>query len=420
MVGRRVCILTNQYPPDTGGVGHSAARVAAYLAQQGLEMHVLHLRKHPEPLPLDEAVGSCVEGSVAVHRARVWHPDWREAAAGGASEAEILTRYNREMFEVAGRLQREHGFDLLHGFFLYPAGFVATATARSHGVRSLVSIRGNDVGKYAFDPLRAGFVAACLRGADRVTSVATSLLEMADGVLHPIAGKARVILNSIDVDAIQPGPRPALPLRGTVIGTAGLIRYKKGLIYLFKALAALAPRHEFTLLLAGDFFDGREREIHLAELRELGLLPRTLVTGRLERQQMFDHLQLFDVLAFPSLFAEGCPLSMLEGMAVGRAIVASRAGAMPEMIRDGVSGLLVEPGSARALEAGLERLMDRPGLRAQLGEGARLRARELSPESELRAWLEIYGELLDGAPRRAAVAGGGRGGTETGPAALRH
>lgn len=419
MEGRRVCILTNQYPPDTGGVGHSAARVAAALAGQGLEMHVLHLRKHPEPVPLDEAVESRTEGGVAVHRARVWHPDWRTPAAGATSEAEVLTRYNREMFEVAGRLHREHGFELLHGFFLYPAGFVAAATARTHGVPCVVSIRGNDVGKYAFDPLRAGFVASSLRSADRVTSVATSLLELADATLHPIGGKARVILNSIDVDAIRPGPRPPLALRGPVIGTAGLFRYKKGLLYLFKALAALTARHEFTLLLAGDFFDAREREIHLAELGRLGLLPRTVVTGRLGRQQMFDHLQLFDALAFPSLFAEGCPLSLLEGMALGRAIVASRAGAMPEMIRDGVSGLLVEPGSAGALEAALERLLEGRTLRAQLGEGARLRARELGPESELAAWLEVYGELLGGSPRRAAAAGG-REGTGTRPAALRH
>jgi glycosyltransferase involved in cell wall biosynthesis len=405
----RVCILTSQYPPDTGGVGHSAQRVAGLLAGQGLEMHVLHLRKHAGALPLDEAIESRVEGRVVVHRARVWHPEWREPGCG-RSEAEVLTRYNRETFEVASRLQREHGFDLLHGFFLYPAGFVATATARSFGVPSVVSIRGNDVGKYAFDPLRQGFVSACLRGADRVTSVATSLLELADRLLHPIAGKARVILNSIDAAAIRPGARPELPLGGTVIGTAGLMRYKKGLVYLFKALAALAGRHELTLLLAGDFFDSRERDLHLEMLRELGLLPRTLLTGRLSREQMLDHLQLFDAVAFPSLFAEGCPLSMLEAMAVGRAIVASRAGAMPELIRDGESGLLVPPGSARGLEGALGRLIEAPGLRAQLGEGARRRARELTPESELEAWLETYGELLDGLRQRASGARGARAG----------
>ena len=185
MAQPKICVLTNQYPPDTGGVGNSAYRVTNYLAGQGLTMHVLNFRKHPIPVPLDEAVESTQEGQVTVHRALVWHPDWKASHEGDGritSEAEVLTRYNREMFEILGGLQARHGFDVLHGFFLYPAGFVATTMARLHGLKSIVSIRGNDIGKYMFDPLQAGFVEASLRNADYVTSVATSLLDTADRV----------------------------------------------------------------------------------------------------------------------------------------------------------------------------------------------------------------------------------------------
>ncbi len=319
----RVCLLTNQYPPDTGGVGHSARRVACTLAERGVDVHVLHFRKHPEPVALDEAVETTREGTLTVHRARVWHPDWRRSGGGGepaSSEAEILTRYNREMFEVVGQLQEAHGFDLLHGFFLYPGGFIATSAARLHGIRSIVSIRGNDVGKYLFDPLRRGFVESALRNADFVTSVATSLLELAS-TAAPLEGRSAVILNSLEID---PGPRerPGLALSGPVVGTSGLVRYKKGLLYLFKALARLRDRYPFTLLLAGDYFGDEDRRVHEAQLRELGLAERTVLTGRLPRESLLAHLQLFDVLVYPSLFAEGCPLSMLEARALGRPIVA--------------------------------------------------------------------------------------------------
>ena len=395
----RICILTSQYPPDMGGVGHSCHRVANYLASQGLDVHVLHFRKFPESLPIDEAVEMTSEGGVTVRRARICHPDWRASHAPGGkrtSESEVLTRYNREMFEIVSALQTRHRFDLLHGFFLYPAGFIATTAARYHGTKSIVSIRGNDIGKYMLDPLRMEFVASSLRNSDYVTSVAGSLLDMADRAIHDISGRSRVILNSIPPEQVKSGAKPDLRLRGTVIGTAGLMRYKKGLVYLFKALARLRYRYEFTLLLAGDFFNPEEEQIHLRQLDELGLRDRTVITGRLSRAEMFDHFPLYDVLVFPSLFAEGCPLSMMEAMTMGRAIIGSRTGAIPEILKDGESGLLVEPGDSEAIERALVRLLESPNERKRLGAGARARSSELSPEHELGEWLEVYREVLGG------------------------
>jgi glycosyltransferase involved in cell wall biosynthesis len=403
-VAARVCLLTNEYPPDVGGVGTSAHRIANLLADCGLEMHVLHLDKAPEPRLLDEAVETTREGSVVVHRAQVGYPDGQ---ASGTSEAAVLTRYNRDMFEIADALQRRHRFDALHGFFLYPAGYVAALVARQHGLRCLVSIRGNDVGKYMFDPLRAGFVASALRGAERVTSVATSLVAAADAGLAPIRDKARTILNSIDPDAPVAAPESELGLTAPVVGSAGLFRYKKGLVYLFKALAELRRSRELSTLLAGDFFDRREETVLRAQLAELGL-DDTRVTGRLPGPQLRGHLPLFDVLAFPSLFAEGCPNTLLEAMLAGRAIVASRSGAIPELLTDGEDGLLVEPGSSAEIATAVGRLLDEPELRARLGAAARRRALQLHPDRERSDWLEVYADLglLGERPPRAASAGG--------------
>jgi len=398
----RVCLITGQYPPDLGGVGNSAKRVASLLASRGIEVHVLHLVKRPEPVPLDLAIEMTREGDVCVHRARVWHPDWR-APGAALTEPEVLTRYNREIFEVVHRLQRRHRFSLLHGFFLYPAGYAAALAARMHGIRSIVSIRGNDVGKYLFDPLRAGFVASALAHADAVTSVARSLLEAADAGLAPVAAKGRVILNSIEPDAFAARRRPALALDSPVIGSAGLFRYKKGLTYLFRALAGLRARQRFSLLLAGAFFDAKEEASHRREIAELGLEPQTHVTGRLSRDAFLDHLALFDVVAFPSLFSEGCPLAMLEALAAGRVVVASRAGAIPEIVEHGESGWLVEPGSSGELETACERLLGDRALRARLSEGARRRAEELAPELERSAWLALYAQVLDSSGERSAA-----------------
>ena len=382
----RTCLVTSQYPPQLGGVGHSAARVARLLAESGLEVHVVAFQKHAEPLPFDEAIVTSREGDIVVHRVKVFH-------APGMLEAEALTRSNREMFQALDQLTRSHRYSVLHGFFLYPAAYIAGIVGRMHGARVIASIRGNDVGKYAFDPLRAGFVRSALENADAVTSVATSLVSLADRALAPIAKRSRTILNSIDPARLEPRKRPELALSGTVIGSTGLFRYKKGLVHLFKALASLNGGLDYTLLMAGDYFAPEDRDAHAHALERHGLTPRTVVTGRIPPERMGDYLRLFDIVVYPSLFSEGCPISMLEAMALGRAVIASRVAAIPEIVRDRENGLLVEPGSSSEIASAVLELVRDPALAARLGEGARRTALELNGEREARQWLEVYASL---------------------------
>jgi glycosyltransferase involved in cell wall biosynthesis len=254
----------------------------------------------------------------------------------------------------------------------------------------IASIRGNDIGKYAFDPLRLPFIRSALENAAYVTSVASSLTELADRAITPIGGKAKTILNSVDLTRLRPQARPDLNLKGIVIGTAGLFRYKKGLVYLFKALADIGNRFDYSLLLAGDFFSDDDRQPHLQMLRDYGLSQRAVVTGKISPDRMPDYLQLFDVLVFPSLFSEGCPLSMLEAMAMKKVIIGSRAGAIPEIIRDRENGLLVEPGSSDEISQALVRVLENPALRERLAANAAATAGAMTPDREFREWLEVY------------------------------
>ena len=383
---RPIALVTSQFPPQIGGVGHSAARVARLLARGGRDVHVVAFQKHPVPVALDEAITSTREGELLVHRVLVHHPP-------GASEAEALTRSNREMFQALDLLMRRHGYAVLHGFFLYPGAYIAGIVGRLHGARVIASIRGNDVGKYAFDPLRLGFVRSAIEHADAVTSVATSLLELADRALAPLAGRGRTILNSIDPARLAPRERPELPLQGTVIGSSGLFRYKKGLVHLFKALESLNGGLDYTLLMAGDWFGPEDRVTITREIEQHGLAARTQVTGRIAPERMGDYIRLFDIMVFPSLFSEGCPISMLEAMALGRPIVASRVAAIPEILRHGENGLLVEPGSSSEIAAAIRDLVRDPLLARRIGEGARATALAMNPDHEAAQWSEVYAKL---------------------------
>jgi glycosyltransferase involved in cell wall biosynthesis len=389
----KTCIVTGQYPPQVGGVGHSAYRVANLLARNGVKVHVVALQKNAVPLPFDESFSSTQEGEILVHRVKVYHPEWREGTNG--SEAELLTRYNREMFDAVDYFHRRYRYDALHSFFLYPAGFISGLVARMHGVKMIASIRGNDVGKYAFDPLRLPFIRSALQNADYVTSVATSLTNLADRAIAPIAQKARTILNSIDTAHLRPQSKPDLKLKGAVIGTAGLFRYKKGLVYLFKALATMSKRLDYTILLAGDFFKDEDRQPHLRYLSDYELMDRTIVTGKVPPDRMADYLQLFDILVFPSLFSEGCPLTMLEAMAMKKVVIGSRAGAIPEIIRHRENGFLVSPGSSEEIANAIFSVMDNPKLSIELGENAARTVTLMTPERESQEWLGVYRTICE-------------------------
>jgi glycosyltransferase involved in cell wall biosynthesis len=108
----------------------------------------------------------------------------------------------------------------------------------------------------------------------------------------------------------------------------------------------------------------------------------------------------------PSIWPDSFPTVALEAMAAGAAIVVSRIGGLPEAVIDGESGLIVEPGDVSALAAALERLLDDPTLRAQLGAGARKRVERFSAPAVVPRYEEAYARALAGRRTALAAAGG--------------
>lgn len=391
----RVCLITHEFPPEIGGVGQSALRVATLMVEAGVDLEVLVLARHATPVPLDESITSEESEGLLVHRALIWMPGWSaDSTKRVFMGSEATTRFNREAFEIIRLLQSKRSYNLLHGFFLYPAGFLAVTVARWAGIRSIVSIRGNDVGRNAFDPQLRTFISATLEQADYVTSVTDGLLDFAHKTICSVAGKSRVILNSFDARNAKVEAQTEMVPSRPIVGAAGVFRYKKGLIYLFKALSTLHQSHSFNLLLAGGFRDRHEEEVHLRQLKELNLTNRTTITGMITHAHLLGYLDLFDILVLPSMFSEGCPMVMLEAMSRRRAIIASRSGAIPEVIINEETGLLFDVGNSSELEKQIRRLLNEPELRRSLGENAHRKSLLLSPAREQEAWLGAYHEAI--------------------------
>src|SRR5947209_18230931 len=95
---------------------------------------------------------------------------------------------------------------------------------------------------------------------------------------------------------------------------------------------------------------------------------------------------------YTTLFRSGLPLCVIEAMAHGRPVVASRVGGIPDLVEDGVTGFLVAPGDVEGLRHALERLLADPGLRRRMGRAGRERIVErCSLESVTAATLDAYG-----------------------------
>jgi glycosyltransferase involved in cell wall biosynthesis len=128
-----------------------------------------------------------------------------------------------------------------------------------------------------------------------------------------------------------------------VLGNTANLYATKGLSYLIEAVADVAKDVNVAAVVAGE---GPERPKLEALIKERGLERRIILAGQLPKASQY--LNAYDVFAFSSL-KEGFPWAILEAMSAERPIVATTVGAIPEVIEDGVSGLLVPPGDAKAM-----------------------------------------------------------------------
>jgi glycosyltransferase involved in cell wall biosynthesis len=207
-----------------------------------------------------------------------------------------------------------------------------------------------------------------------------------------------VLENGVDHDrflAVPPLAEKSLT-EVRCVGAVANLRPVKGLDVLLQAAARLAAVHpQVRFEVAGE---GELRPALEKQARECGLAGRFALPGSVADMPQF--LAGLDVAVLSSR-AEGMPNAVLEYMAAGRAIVATAVGATPELIADGVHGLLVPPGDAGRLAAGIDRLLRDPALARRLGEAARQRARErYSRTAMVRRFEDFYERLARDARER--------------------
>ena len=177
---------------------------------------------------------------------------------------------------------------------------------------------------------------------------------------------------------------------------AGRLRTRKAVAVLVEAFATVHRRAPpARLRLAGD---GEQRPALEAQVRRLGLAGVVVFEGAVPHHRMPELYAAADVFCLPSLY-EGFPLAILEAMAAGLPVVATRVAGNPEAVDDGVHGRLVEAEDAAALAAALLDLIEDPEGRQRMGRQARRRVEE---EFSIERIGAAYRELWEGLAGPAA------------------
>ena len=292
-------------------------------------------------------------------------------------------------------------YDLVH-CHTSKAGFLGRAAARLCGVRAVVYTPHGTVLEGYFGRA-ATWAFARMEGlaaplADRIVSLTPREIVqyLAEGIGRP--EQHTFIFNGIDVDAFAAGGKDRAAVRAElgvppgafVILSVGRLAPVKGHAHLVEAAPEVLRGHpEAVIVVAGEGPLRRDLE---ALARSLGVADRLRFPGHW--QEMPRLLRAADLFVLPSL-NEGLGLALLEAMAAGLAAVASRVGGVPEVVRDGETGVLVPPGDARSLAGAILKLMADPALRGRMGEAGRARARQqFSIARAVRETEQLYEELM--------------------------
>jgi glycosyltransferase involved in cell wall biosynthesis len=399
----KIALLSFEYPPETGfgGIGTYTWYHARALAKLGHEVHVLAGARRPTTLRSSEHDG------VRVHRF------WADGVAMRTFERLGAFRlwWTRQrlqnawsMYQGISALHREHGYDVLEMPECGAEGALVTHLLK---VPSVVRLHSPSRLIMQYYDVRRADILFCSLIEQRAFTHATGLTACSRFVAGEVRAtlgvrrKIRSITNGLDLEWFDTASGDVdvfdkfeLPRRRLTIVFTGRMERRKGVHLLTDIASSILDRFDVTFVLAGDDLFGYVAGTLLPALASRSLRGSIHWLGALGMTEVRQLVRQADIVLLPSLW-ENCPYSCLEAMAAGRAVVCADQGGMPELIQDGVSGLLAAPGEAVSFIRRIEQLIEDPALRTQLGRAARAAIEQRHGDTHVaRQALDVYHDLV--------------------------
>ncbi len=402
----KIALLSFEYPPETGfgGIGTYTWYQARGLAKIGHEVHVLAGATEPTELRTTEHDG------VQVHRYRSDGRLMRMFRQFG--KRELWWTQNRlenalSMKRGLAELLKTHSFDAVEMPECGAEGAILNhlthkkTVVKFHSPAALImscyDVKPADI-KYCSFVERRG-----INGAGAFTSCSQFLADEVRtkmGVKRPI----RVIPNGIDVDMFDASEQVnarekfGIPKDRMMIFFAGRMEPRKGIHLCKDIVEAIATKYEVAFVFAGQDLFNYMKDTLLPHMESLNLKGSVHYVGKLDLTDVGSCLRQTDIFLIPSTW-ENCPYSCLEAMAAGRAIMSSDAGGLPELIRDGETGVLAKSEESAGFIEGLTRLIEDPDFRHKLGSNARQAIEDSYTDVHIaKVTADYYRECYHGGP----------------------
>ncbi|MGJ5820011.1 glycosyltransferase [Paludibaculum fermentans] len=368
----RLLWVTEHYPPVKGGMAVSCARIVRGLRRHGIVVDLLALGGAREPVEVRPTDGGA---DMRVRR------DRSPEVAPNLAWSLVRERHLAEPYSA------------IVGFGASKAGFVATTFGAWLGVPGIVMVRGNDLDRDWFLPRRGGWVREALSRAAAIGTVST---EKAERIERLYPGKTVMWTpNGVDSkrwELLAADERRRDEVRSLldagrrrVCGLFGELKYKKRIPFWLEAVRDAGLLSRISLLVAGQLDEDTTRI-----LDDPAIAPRSLRLPFLPQAELPALYAACDFVAIPSAF-EGMPNVLLEAAACGAVPLVSDAGAMRDVVEDGVTGFVFRAENRDAAGAATRRalaLTDEELAGMSAAVRARIQAR-FSPELEIDIILDL-------------------------------
>ncbi|HJU65348.1 MAG TPA: glycosyltransferase family 4 protein [Gemmatimonadaceae bacterium] len=366
----RVMYWSQLYAPYIGGVEVLSAKLLAGLRERGHELVVVTSHGYLNLPDVMEHEG------VPVHR-------FLFPSALANRDLDLIVRERRRL----AALKREFRPQLLHVNISDPSFLFHYQTADAWPAPIVVTLP-------VFIPDGGGvesLMGRALREAAWVTAPSEAVLEDTRRVVPDIVPRSSVLLNGLDMPAVEPGPLPFDPPRIIAIGR---VVPEKGFDVAIAAFARVVERYpDARLTIAGD---GIARPALERQVSELGLGHRVELLGWVPPAQIAHLINTSTMVVQPSRWREAFGLVALQGAQMARPVVATHVGGVAEVVVHGETGLLIEKDDPVALADAIASLLGDPRHAARMGAAGRRRAIELFPiERHVSQFESLYRQFAE-------------------------
>lgn len=400
-----ICIVTTMFPKYEGdSYGPFVFEEAKVLVRNGINVHVI-TQHNPGAKYEEETAG------IHIHRFRWLEPPKFKALIyfKGIKDNFRLLTYLISLFFNLIFLIRKYDVDVLHAHHTIPTGFIGVIVAKLMKRPIVITAHLMDITTHGADVGPLGnikdfesnfifrrLIIFSLNHSNKIIAVSADLANKIEQ-MGIDKEKISIFRNAVDLIRFRPIKNKSLRIKYDINKNEVLILFIghleafKGVFELLGAFYKVHNRHENTkLMMVGE---GEDAQKVKEKVSKLGLDKSVIFVGKISPENIQKFYQMADIFVLPS-YTEGLPLVVIEAMACGLPVIASKVGGIPEVISDSENGFLVQPQKEDVLKVKLETLVTDPNLREQFGKfSMQIIDDEFNIEYKIKRFIRIYKDL---------------------------